>query len=506
MHRPAAEKVLRVIVVSAFLAWLFLAFAHPDSAFDQDLARHLAMGRMIWTSGSVPTTNLFTYTNPSFPFLDHHWLGQVAFYLADSAFGTVSLALLTVALGLGAFLLAFRTAERTGGFAAAAVSAAAFLPVLFERTDARPEMFGYLFLALVLLLLFSGDARAKRWRWVAPLVMAVWVNTHISFVYGALAVAAYVASELWRLAREPGARTRFLSPLLFGAASAAALFVNPRGAAGAFYPFTIFSNYGYRIVENQSIFFLIPCIHDPVLSYFSYCLLPLLALVLAFVAVRALRSRGAFRALEPREAALVLVFLVSLGLAVWAIRNFPNAALAGIPALALLLARAFPRALGREVSLRRFAFAEGAVFASALVALGGSFAIASAHAPSLAVREDYKGGVDFLLARRLPGNIFNDFDIGGYLDGRIYPEYRTFVDDRPEAFPASFFSTYIAIQQDPAVRAEEFSKYGVNTVVFSVNDATPWAQDFLRQITEDPGWKTVYYDGFTIVLTRATAR
>ena len=34
------------------------------------------------------------------------------------------------------------------------------------------------------------------------------------------------------------------------------MLVNPYGIKGALYPFTIFQNYGYRIVENQSISFL----------------------------------------------------------------------------------------------------------------------------------------------------------------------------------------------------------------------------------------------------------
>lgn len=47
--------------------------------------------------------------------------------------------------------------------------------------------------------------------------------------------------------------------LLFAAflAICAALFMNPFGLKAITYPFTIFTNYGYRLVENQTIAFLI---------------------------------------------------------------------------------------------------------------------------------------------------------------------------------------------------------------------------------------------------------
>ena len=118
------------------------------------------------------------------------------------------------------------------------------------------------------------------------------------------------------------------------------------------------------------------------------------------------------------------------------------------------------------------------------------------------IAENYKNGVDFFLTNNLPGNIFNNFDIGGYLDYRLYPQYKTFVDNRPEAFPQDFFEKYRQIQTDPKIRRAEFQKYNINSIIFSINDITPWAQEFLKQIVQDPEWQAVYLDNAMIILTK----
>lgn len=503
MRNISYTKLATVIGVAALMLWLFLGIARPDFAFNEDLGRHIAMGEMIWTTGHIPQTNLFTYTHPAFPFLDHHWLGQVLFFLMQGALGATSITLLKLFCILGALLFVILTAVRLAGLPAALASGALFLPLFFERASDRPEMFGYFFLGLLIFLFFSGAPRAKLWQWLAPFVMLLWINIHISFVFGALVIGAWMLAEVWHVLRKKLSRKDLVRPLLLAGTSALAVFINPHGAAGAFYSFSIFSNYGYRIVENQNIFFLIPRIIDPVLSYFSYAVLPLVLVFLIVLGVRFAKKKIDTGNFSPNRVALVAVGAISLGLAVWALRNFPNAALAGIPALALLIAAAFP-SLRNKLEPGRTSLGTAVAFGVILIALGASFSIAATRPVNITSVESYEPAADFLLAHNLPGRIFNNFDIGGYLDYRLYPRYQTFVDNRPEAFPADFFKTYIAAQEDPKVRNEIFAKYGIHTVIFSVNDLTPWAQEFLASITKDPAWTTVYNDGAVIILTDRT--
>jgi hypothetical protein len=126
----------------------------------------------------------------------------------------------------------------------------------------------------------------------------------------------------------------------------------------------------------------------------------------------------------------------------------------------------------------------------------------SSKSVGMDVREDGKAGADFLLQNNLPGRIFNGFDNGGYTIYRLYPKYKVFVDNRPEAYPADFLqNTYIGLENNDDLRKEVFKKYNIHTVIFTHTDQTPWGINFVTHILADSLWKLVYYDEYSLILT-----
>ena len=73
--------------------------------------------------------------------------------------------------------------------------------------------------------------------------MMFWVNLHIGFIFGFLILGSFILTDFKNLYKI-GIVTVLLS------------LVNPFGYKVLLYPFLIFRDYGYRIVENQSISFL----------------------------------------------------------------------------------------------------------------------------------------------------------------------------------------------------------------------------------------------------------
>lgn len=119
------------------------------------------------------------------------------------------------------------------------------------------------------------------------------------------------------------------------------------------------------------------------------------------------------------------------------------------------------------------------------------------------IAESAKGSVDFVLKNKLHGPIFNNFDIGGYLDFRLYPGERVFVDNRPGEFPKEFFqNVYIPMQQS----AENFKIvdgiYKFNLIIFAHTDATPWGTNFLSEIIKNPDYSLVYLDPYACVFVK----
>jgi hypothetical protein len=109
---------------------------------------------------------------------------------------------------------------------------------------------------------------------------------------------------------------------------------------------------------------------------------------------------------------------------------------------------------------------------------------------------------EFVLKNNLAEDIFNNFDIGGFLIYKLYPNYRLFVDNRPEAYPASFFrDIYIPMQYNQELRQRIFKKYRIRTIFFRHTDGTEWAGIFIRDILQDKSWRLVYLDRQNMIFT-----
>ncbi|PIP87416.1 hypothetical protein COW81_00305, partial [Candidatus Campbellbacteria bacterium CG22_combo_CG10-13_8_21_14_all_36_13] len=109
---------------------------------------------------------------------------------------------------------------------------------------------------------------------------------------------------------------------------------------------------------------------------------------------------------------------------------------------------AIPRDFFEQWDINVKAFFRGVVVVGVIVFL--FFAGTTAKSMSVAAPEYVDGAVNFVLENDIQGNMFNNFDIGGYLIYRLYPDRKVFVDNRPEAYPAEFFEkVYKPMQESP---------------------------------------------------------
>src|SRR5258706_10828497 len=58
---------------------------------DPDLWWHLKVGELIWTTHSIPSADLFSYTTANHPWVAHEWLAETAIYAAYRACGYTGL-------------------------------------------------------------------------------------------------------------------------------------------------------------------------------------------------------------------------------------------------------------------------------------------------------------------------------------------------------------------------------------------------------------------------------
>lgn len=487
--------LLRGTVVAALALLLALLLAKPIHLLTLDLGRHIMNGTIILADRAVPQTNTYSYTHAQFPAVNHHWGSGVVFALVHRLAGFTGLSLFSIAIVVLAFLLSLWTAVRRAPFAIATVTGIAAITLVSYRTDVRPEAFSSLFVAAFLWILDGWNRRAHSARWLLllPLLQVLWVNMHVYFFLGPFLVSAYLAEELERKIRRGGAR---VAPALWAlVAVTITSLLNPAGIRGALVPLLILRNYGYRVAENQSVWFIQSIHASPVLWYMIVLFFVLAAAWTAFL----VRDHGAGE--SPPIAHLILS--VAFGtMAILMVRNTALFGLILLPVLAGLLAQLLPSG--------KLTDAHGALAGIALLVLFGMATprLWAAHAAmaGIGLVPGAMAPAEFMRSSGLTGPIFNDFDSGGYLIFTLFPRERVYVDNRPEAYPASFLhGTYIRIQEDAeAFRAEdELRRF--NVIFFNRQTFTPWGQQFLIRMITEPAWAPVYVDDSAIVFARRNA-
>ncbi len=454
----------------AKLLLLFFVFSflfRTDHSFDQDLGRHIKLGEIIWLAKEVPKTNLFSYTNPDFQFINTHWLFEVLAYLFSGALP------LFLILKIVIFLLSTWLILKNIKSAILLPVGFIFMHTLRERLELRPEVFSFLFTAITLYIL-----EKKKRLFLLPIIQLIWINIHIYFFIGLILQTIYLVHQ----------RTKLLTTIL--GISVLVSLINPNGLNGFLYPLNVSKNYGYTIVENQTMFLLENIkFSDPNFLFVKLSV----GIVALSILVAFFRKQFGIKN--------ILLALSGAVLALLNVRSFPYLIFLSLPATLANFGQIKKNGLFSFLSLVTCVL----LLLESFFYLNGDYYKYRDDNDQVGIQftENVKGGMDFVLIQNLPGPIYNNFDIGSYILYRGYPKYKVFVDGRPEAYPKEFFlETYIPGQSDYLKFKEQERKFGFRTIIFSHTDQTPWAKTFLQAVFKDPEWKLVYIDNFMLVLAK----
>jgi len=489
-------KALKSICLIAFFVLAGTIFIHGLGSINQDIGRHLKTGEIIWQTGHVPKTNLFSYTEPNTPFINHHWLSEVVFYLLNLSIGLKGLIVFKAGILLVAFCLLWRAVSKKVEPLSFAVAGLAGLFIMLNRTDVRPEIFSYLFLAYFLFAIFRAKYSQKyTWIYTLPLIQILWTNIHIYFILGP-ALLGLFAIDRW-INHDPD---WYLVAKMTGLSILATL-VNPNLIKGALAPLTILNSYGYSIVENQSILFLKN--YGILLAQINIFVL---ATVLFWISyIPALKKYG-FKGYIFEVGAGLIFTILGFNM----IRNLGPYAIVYVPILALnLQIWLSPIFSNRKIIIGIYVFSVAVCLFLLSSIINNKFYqwIDSGDRFGLEISAGAENGGSFIQEHKLAGPIFNNFDVGSYLIWKLYPQQQVFVDGRPEAYSVDFFQKiYIPMQQSPELWKKYSDQYKINYIFFDYHDITPWAQTFLSFISQDKSWPLVYQDDSVVIFIRRTTQ
>ena len=447
----STSRVLEVVLLAGIFLLNFFMSTDPD------LWWHMAAGRFILDTGSVPQTDPFSFTAAGRPWVAHEWLAEIAIYLIYRAGGYLAPVIVFASLVAAAFWVVFRTVRLLGmGVPGAACITfwAAFMSM--GAWNVRPQVFSYLFFAVYLFLLVRSRQRRDRWIWAIPAIMVLWVNLHAGYIMGLMILGMFVVGEAINLLRvgrslPPGAqaagrnlgrglvpRLRFLSTTLSApgtgflrwagvtAATLVATAANPQGLSILLYPLT------YAGTQNASMRYITewqsPNFHD----YFFFVFGASMMLLMVLPGRRAV------------DWAVGVPLLVLTAMSLQSARVIPFYALAVAPFLALRLAKpsAASTQHSRPLPARRLNWA---LLALCIAVLGSTLFISDRAQLGPQPRTvDYPAeGVRYIQQSGLTGRLFNTYHWGGFVVWSFYPERRAFIDGRADLYGDGFVEEYM---------------------------------------------------------------
>jgi hypothetical protein len=484
-------------------------------ASDGDLWWHLAAGREILAKRSLLTVDSFSVSATGRPWVDVHWLFQVAAYGVHCVGGLTALVVAKCLLvALGASLLG-RAVEREAGSRAAFSFAAIFLAALFAARSLlllRPVLVTLVLLALFFLQL-ERFRRDGRWLALLPLPVAqiVWANCQGLFPLGLALVGAYllgnwantrsaVASqpvpEMSRAHASPpwdrtGNRALTVTLLLCALACCA----TPYGLHALFLPLELLGRllpghgnvYAANVVENAP-----PLAPEQALAFWH------LKWFFGFLVVSfALAGRRLVLAHALLVTALTLLALLcnrNVLLLYWIATPIAvmSAWQGARRSLALARRRRSTWVLAR--------WGSGSALVALLVLL---FATAWIE-PALARPAPFRAPIDsarILGGRPGRGTIFAADEYGGYLIWNLYPRYRPYIDTRLVLRTPAEFAEYLDVVDHPD-RFDDFQRtHGFDYVVLPVTYPDRYL-GLIGHLYSSPQWKLVFGDGSETLFAR----
>ena len=449
---------------------------------DPDLFWHVRVGRDILETHHFPTTDPYSFTAAHTPWIAYEWLGEVALAGLQNLGGLFALAafrfLLTAIVILALY---YYGTQRSANCKAGFVPAGLLCSLVLLSFTLRPQMFGYLFLVLLLIVL-ERFRKGVSWSvWTLPLLFLLWVNTHGSFIVGIGVLVVYLCSGLksFQLGNVEAAawtakqRVQLELTLLF---SLAVLPLTPYGTQVAVYPFDMMFNQPINvswILEWQPM-------------PFNEVGGKLFLGVMALVVVLQFLYRFTWRLEE-----LLLVFggtvmacLHVRMLLVW----IPFV----VPILATMVARWLPP---YDKSKEHYAL-------NALLIAGVIIAMVhytpSSNSIEKKVEADFPvEAVSYLNSHSVPGPTLNTYGFGGYLVGA---GRKVFIDGRGDLYERSgVLADYIQLMMMKPGALSVLDRYQISSCLLLKNEPLAIV------LGDSPGWKRVYADKTAVIFVREQA-
>ncbi|MFV1980710.1 MAG: hypothetical protein ACC655_06115 [Rhodothermia bacterium] len=410
---------------------------------DSSFLWHIRAGELQILSGSVLTTDPFSFTMLGEGWLTQSWLVELVYSFSESFSGLGFVAPMMLVVTTTTFVCIALIAYRVSN----SLTATAFVLILttlalISFLVPRPVLFSFLLFSVLVLAWDRPNIR-----WTVPFIMWVWASAHGSFIIG----LAYLGLT-WLMNKE----WKYTPVLLL------------TGVV------TLFTAHGLGVIqfllnfaESRDALTYISEWKKPEL--FSAVFLPFLGGIV-FIVIGAFRGR-----VHPKHLWLIVPFVL-LGMS--SVRAIPPAWLALTPLVALSLSGL---TLGEG---RRFGQVSAAVFTVTVLVI--SFVVKREGG----LREDRFPVSALSSLDNVP--TFHDDRAGGFLIWAEGPERLVYIDDRAELY-GDRLGEFVRLRNGDQDWRPVFERDGIEQVLLLAEE--PMIDDL-----EDAGWRLIYEDQTYVIL------
>ena len=480
------RSLIKVFQIYVF-AYAFLFASRPMG--DADFWFHLKTGGYVFSTGSVPRTEMFSFTYPGIPWIAHGWLSGVFFYAVYSRLGLKALIFIFAVFTALAFWIAFKRANSHPFIAG--IAALVGVWTVLPNIGVRPRVFTILFASIYLALLGRFARGVKElWIWLLVPLMALWANLHGGFFIG-LALIALTAVGMfldhWAgVLEEPASfRSRLRVLALVFAGCVLAGLVNPYGFKLYTAPLTVLRS---SIFQDLVVDWLSPDFHLPTAR-------PLMLLILATIGALTLSPKRP----KPSE---VLFFLATLYATLKTQRNAVILALVSVPLFSdyfqiWLDSTRFGKSFGTapSASNQRFAVLFSIAMLLPLIAFAIKLKAAVYSTPTQQSLRVPVQAVAYLKQNGITGNTFAAPNVWGAYVLWAAPNNPVYIDGR-DVYPDTFVKEFVDITFGHIDWRGPFDQRGVKIVL--VEPGTLLA----REVGESPAWEKIYQDEMSVLFRR----
>lgn len=489
---PNCSRLEKFFLFGLLFLLLGIASARVHSF---DLFWQLQSGKYIFATKAFIYRDIFSLAADA-PRYEHCWLHDLLFYATHALAGYDGISMLKGGL-IAATALLLAGAARVRG--SSCLSLLFLLPPALFLTRGgwleRPQLWTFLFFALFVLILERFRQSGGRQVWLLLPLMVLWANLHAGSILAFPVLAAYLAGEGGDLLR----RRSSLPPGAFRQLCGVALLL-PVAALVTPYGVTTLQ----ALVAAPSLGVssgVIAQLYNTDWRPTTFAGFPLYFYAMAVTAT--------LLAVAWKRLTLADLFLLG-GLALMGLKLERHTTI-----FLLAMAALLPRYADAAVEPLLLRSPPGWLPPLRIAALAAALALTAWLAwPAYRVCGFFDTGLrtwhypvaaaDFVREHRLPPNLYNTYDWGGYLMWTLYPDYKVFWDGRSDSL--EMFERGLKVTRGEPGWQGIFELHQVNTVITKACTVdTGQHYPIIDRLRESPDWALVFSDVSALVFVRRTA-